>query len=331
MLTIALFHEASGWTLPDRYVEQIRKAAGESMTVRRVATRHDLLEALPDTTHMIGLPLTEEQLRPHLEHLRWIQLAHSSGDLSDVLMLALEAGVRVTSASAFRAPQVAEHAMALVLAMVRKIDAAVRAQEEHRWAADELSGAVLTLNTMKLGILSADHIDDEIAKRASCFGAGTLALRRLDGSAPEHVDQVIDPHEIDTLIKQSDVLVVAMPRTNATRNLVNHSRVAMMKQTAFLVDVSRSGVVEQEALLRALRKRRIAGAALDVFESEPLPRTSPLWTMANVIVSPHVCAATPDYWHRATTVFCENIRRLTSETELIDELRPEWFGAGAPA
>ena len=329
VLTIALFHESSGWSLPERYVEQIRTAAGDRMEVRRVTSRHELLEALPETTHLIGLPLTEEQFRPHVERLEWIQLGHSSGDASDVLLMALEAGARVTSAATFRSPQVAEHAMALVLAMLRRIDAAVRAQEEHRWAAEELSGGAHSLNGMKLGVLSTDRIDDEIGRRARCFGAEVLALRRLDGSAPEAVDEVIDRGEIDSLIKRSDVVVVAMPRTPSSRNLVDTARVKMMKQTAYLVDVSRSGVVEQEALLRALRKRRIAGAGLDVFETEPLPKASPLWTMANVIVTPHICAATPDYWSRATVVFCENVRRILAGEPLLDELRPEWFGAGA--
>lgn len=325
LLTVALFHEPSGWALPDRYVDQLRDAAGGKLDVRRVTGRAELLDVLPDTTHLIGFPITEEQFRSQGASLEWIQLAHSSGDESDALIAALENNVLVTSASAVRAPQVAEHAMALALALARRLDSAIHAQGEHRWAADELSRTMRTLNGLNVGILSQDRIDAELSRRAAAFGAHTIALRRLDGTEDDGADEVFDAAQADEVIRRADVLIVAMSRMRASRRLINAQRLALMKPTAVLVDVSRSGVVEQEALLRALRRQKIAGAGLDVFDSEPLPRTSPLWTMANVIITPHVCAATPDYWGRATTFFCENVRRIVSGETPIDILRPEWY------
>lgn len=328
LLTVALFHEPSGWTLPDRYVDQLREAAAGRLDVRRVTGRTELLDTLPHTTHLIGFPLTEEQYRAHGESVRWVQLAHSSGDETDALLAALDRGITVTSASAVRAPQVAEHAMALVLTLMRRIDAAIRAQGEHRWAGDQISRSIRTLNGLTMGILSNDRIDSELARRSGCFGARALALRRLDGTACEEVDEVFDLSEVDELVRRSDVLVVATARTRSTRRLMSAARIAMMKPSAVLIDVSRSGVVEQEGLLRALRREKIAGAGLDVFESEPLPRTSPLWTMANVLITPHVCAAAPDYWDRATAFFCENVRRVVAGERPIDVLQPQWYGLG---
>ena len=329
LLTVALFHEPSGWALPDRYVDQLREAAGGTLDVRRVTGRTELLEILPETSHLIGFPITEEQFRTQGAELEWVQLAHSSGDETDSLLAALERGVMVTSASSVRAPQVAEHAMALTLALVRRIDSAIRAQGEHRWAGDDLARRVRTLNGLTFAVLSQDRIDSELCRRASCFGAHTLALKRLDATECQEAEEVLDAGKLDDAIRRADVLIVAMSRMRASRRLINASKLALMKPTAMLVDISRSGVVEQEALLRALRREKIAGAGLDVFESEPLPRTSPLWTMANVIITPHICAATPDYWGRATMFFCENIRRIVGGEPPIDVLRPEWYGLAA--
>lgn len=329
VLTLGVFHEPTGWSLPESHAERIREAAGSHLEFRRATSRAELIEALPDTTHLIGLSLTEEGVRAHGGALRWVQQAHSSGDGVDSLEALLEAGVRVCSAGSIRAPFVAEHAMALCLAMLRNVDAAVRAQAEHAWSAGEMASSMGTLMGCRVGIIAMDSVDEEIARRAKAFGAETMALSRLASGTAPSVDHVVDRGDIDEIVRGADVLFVAMPRIGNDR-LVDASRVGMMKSSSILVDVSRGGVVDHEALLRSLRRNRIAGAALDVFDREPLPRTSPLWTMANVIVSPHVASAGPAYWDRATDVFCENVRRVVSGGgELIDELSAAWYGVAA--
>jgi len=329
-LTVAVFHETTGWSLPDPLLDRIRACAEPTFEVREAPTRADLTEILPETDALIGLPITDEQLAPHAARLRWIQLTHSIGDATPAVTAAIRAGARVTSAAPARAPQVAEHAMALTLALTRRIDAAVRAQGEHRWMNEQLAGQVRSLHGAAVGLVGSGHVGEEIARRARAFGARVLVSG--PGQPPEDellADDRFDLEHINDMIMQSDVVIVATPRLPSTIDLIGKKQLGAFKPSAILVDVSRAGVVRQDALIEALRRGRLAGAALDVFRTEPLPETSSLWTMPNVILTPHVSAATPRYWEQACNLFCTNVERLVAGKALIAELEPAHFQAHA--
>jgi D-2-hydroxyacid dehydrogenase (NADP+) len=324
-LTVAVFDEGAEWALEEHHVARIREAAGDAFAVGVVRSRRELAEALPRTNAIVGFPVTRDQIEPHLGRLEFVQLTHSMGDRSAAVVAALEAGVRVCSAATIRAPQVAEHAVALTLMLVRRIDAAVLRQAEHRWSSSELGARIGMLRGSTVGLVAMGVMGEQIAQRLKAFGVTTLATRREPTNPFLHVDEMFPTEDLNEMLARCDVVIVAAPRVPLTRHLMGRKQFAAMRRSAVLVDVSRGGVVDQQALIDALRRGSIASAALDVFETEPLPSTSPFWTMPNVVVTPHVAAASPAFWEQATDVTCNNLRRLRDERELIDELDLERF------
>ncbi|HBS29461.1 MAG TPA: D-2-hydroxyacid dehydrogenase [Phycisphaerales bacterium] len=242
---------------------------------------------------------------------------------------AIRAGVRVTTAASIRAPQVAEHALALLLALTRRLRQAWAAQGERRWAAEAIAPAVRDLAGATAGVVAMGTIGQEIAQRLKAFGMHVLATRKDPANPYMFVDEVLAPERMHELLARSDAVIVATPRTPVTEGLITKGLLGQMKPSALLVDVSRGGVVSQGALVTALQKGKIAGAALDAFETEPLPPNSALWGLENVILTPHVASASPRYWQSATEIVCRNLARLREGRPLIDEVTPEWYGASA--
>lgn len=325
LLTIAVFNEANGWRLPDRHVDRIALAAGDSIEIHRTSSRAELSQALDETAYLIGQPPADDEMLSRCHQLEWLQLTGAVGDFELSLFPALHSGVRVCTAASIRAPQVAEQAMCLILALLRRLDLSLQAQAEQRWASIEIASKVRTLWGTTLGVVSMGPIGKEIALRARAFGAHVLATERAGVNAADVADEVLGAHQISELMARSDVVVVSTPRAPATEGMIGRTQLGQMKPTAILIDVSRGGVVQQQALIEVLRRGKIAGAGIDVFESEPLPPNSPLWTLTNVILTPHVSSATPMYWNRATEIICENLTRLAQGKRLIDEVHEEWY------
>lgn len=326
-LTVAVFHESSRWSLALSHIEQIREAVGDALSIVQVRSGAELVDALPATTHLLGTPSTADDLVPHLEHLKFIQLAHGAGDATPSVTSAVEAGIPVASAASVRAPQVSEHAMALMLALIRRLDGAMIKMNEHSWSPHELAPTVRTLHGATVGIIALGPVATELRVRLGAFGA----ITRFIGFDPDNPDALdltdFTAGPLMAALDGCDVVVVATPRLPATSRLIGRKELAALPAHAILIDVSRGGVVRSEALIDALRRGKLAGAGLDVFEDEPLPSDSPYWTMQNVLVTPHIAAASPDYWDRACAHFCNNLRRILDGQDPIDLIRPSWLDA----
>jgi phosphoglycerate dehydrogenase-like enzyme len=325
-LTLAIFQEAMQWRLPDAHVAAIRSAAGD-LEVRTVATRAELLDALPRTSQLIGFPLTYDQFEQLGKTVEWVQMTGPLGDAITSLLPAVRRGVRVATAASIRGPQIAEHAIALTLALLRRIDDAVLAQTEHRWAAGEIAPLMRSLHGSTVGIVAFGTMRDEIAQRVKALGVHVLATSTDPDDDHIHIDEMMELPRLEKLLVRSDVVIVASPRHPGSKPLIGRREFSRMGEETVLIDVSRGGVVDQSALLEALRRQRIAGAGIDAFETQPLPSASPLWTMPNVIITPSVAAASAHYWEHATEVICRNIRRFAEGRPLIDELTTDWFDA----
>lgn len=325
-LTLAIFQEAEGWRLPDAHVEAIR-AAAKGTVVRTVASRAELLGVLPKTTQLVGFPLTYDQFEQMGASVEWVQMTGPLGDAISSLLPAVRRGVRVATAASIRGPQIAEHALALTLALLRRIDDAVLAQTEHRWAANEIAPAMRSLHGSTVGIVAFGTMRDEIAQRVKALGVQVLATSARPDDDHIHIDEMLELSRLEDLLVRSDVVIVASPRHPGSKPLIGRRELSKMGGQTVLIDVSRGGVVDQIALLDALRRQRIAGAGIDAFETQPLPSASPLWTMPNVIITPSVAAASAHYWEHATEVICRNIRRFAEGRPLIDELTTDWFDA----
>ena len=243
--------------------------------------------------------------------LRWAQItAAGVEDLLDSELI--RSGVTLTTASGIHAVPIGEYVMGVMLAFAKGLPGAMRAQAERTWRpylAEELCGKTV-------GILGLGAIGGYVAKLAKADGMRVLAVRRSVRQRAEGreaviagVDEMLPPSDLPYLLSQADYVVIAVPLTPESRGLIGERELRLMRPTARLINVSRGAVVDEAALVRALKEGWIAGAALDVVQQEPLPHDSELWGMDNVILTPHISGGTPVYMERAVELFSDNLRR----------------------
>jgi phosphoglycerate dehydrogenase-like enzyme len=223
-------------------------------------------------------------LRRHAPRLRWVQLPTMGFD--PVEIHGVPPGVTVTNAGDAYAPTVAEHAVAMLLALVRRIPEAVRNAGTGTW---DQSNAIRigTLHGATVAVIGFGNIGREVAARLRGFGARVVAVTR-SGRADELADEAVPVERLNEVLGRSDAVVLAVPLTAATRHLIGAEALAAMKPQAILINVALGGVVDHVALAEALAAGRLGGAGIDVTEPEPLPPGDPLWTMPQVLVTPHV-------------------------------------------
>lgn len=256
-----------------------------------------------------------DALLPHAANVRWAAFWNAGIDhvLSPALEQRMREGLIVTNASGMHGAQMAEHAMAMVLAFTRAMPHFWREQSKGRWQREpSIGGVVDELAGKRMGIVGMGHIGRALARRAEAFDVLVRGLRSNHTSA-----------ELDDVLAESDHLVVLAPLTPQTHHLIDAGRLARMKPTAYLYNLARGPVVDEDALIEVLRERRIAGAGLDVFEREPLPADSPLWQLSNVILTPHAGGATPHYFERAAQLFLANLERFERGAPLEQMHQPE--------
>jgi phosphoglycerate dehydrogenase-like enzyme len=263
--------------------------------------------ALPDTEVLFGawagaLPsLDFTQLAPLL---RWVQLTHAGAEQVDPALVG--AATRVTTVGGMSSGPIAEWVLGCMLIFAKGWPGLWRSQQAHAWERfmpRELAGTTV-------GIVGLGAIGSEVATRARALGCKVIGMRRsTTGGAHPLADEVVPPSGLAHLLAASDFVLLAAPLTAETRGLIDARALASMKPTAVLINVARGGLVDEAALVHALRAGTIGGAALDVFAVEPLPADSPLWDLERVILSPHIAAGTERYYERATALFCENLAR----------------------
>jgi phosphoglycerate dehydrogenase-like enzyme len=238
-------------------------------------------------------------------NLRWIQTT-SAGVGQAVQRYGLDqTGVIVTTSSGVHAGPLAEFVMMAVLMFVKNAAYLLAEKRKHsfnRFCAEELAGRTMA-------VVGPGRVGSNVARLAKAFGMRTTALPRRDRSPEElGVDKVYRRDELHAMLAEADVVVLIMPHTPETENMIDASAIAQLKPTAILVNIARGQVIDEDALIAALRENRIAGAALDVFRHEPLPPDSPLWDLPNVIINPHSASTADTETAKITDLFCENLR-----------------------
>lgn len=271
-------------------------------------------------------------------NLRWIQFHWAGVDHAIDAPILHKSGLVATSLSGAVAPKIAEYVLALLLALGHRLPDLIDHQRKSDWPKDRWKRfSPKELNSSTFGIVGYGSIGREVARLAAAFGATILATKRDamhpadSGYTPEGLGDPtgellrrLYPHQaLRSMLRECDYIVVTVPLTSETRNLIGGEELAVVKPSAYLIDISRGGIVNHAALIAALRERKIAGAALDVFPEEPLPADSPLWKFTNVIISPHISGNTPNYdWH-ALALFAENLQRYLSGQSLYNRIDPE--------
>ena len=317
-LLITLYHRFELWNAPDWLAERIRSDF-PMLTVVQLPNYDRVPGEIADAEIYFGWSLRAEQLA-QAKKLRWI---HSTAAAVHQLMIPelRDSKIVVTNARDIHGPVVAEHAMALIFALAKRLPSAMRFQQQHVWAQTqlwheappprELAGATLL-------VLGLGSIGQGIAKGAKALGMHVIAVREHPQKGSGDAHEVHAIAQLDGLLPRADYVVITAPLTEVTRNLFNAERLARMRRDAYLINVARGPIVDEAALARALNKNQLAGAALDVFASEPLPTDSPLWNLENLLITPHSASLSDKMWQRHFVLISENLRRYLSGKPLLN-------------
>ena len=316
-LLIVVHHRFDLWNVPAWFGEQLVAEFPRLEIVQR-DSYEGLEEHLRDAEILFTISLRAEQFA-FAKKLRWIH-APSAAVHQLLFPELVKSDVVMTNSREVHGPVVAEHVMALMFALAKKIPLAVRLQGKRIWGQQAIwdEGAhPREIGSATLGLIGVGSIGGRVAEMASALGMRVIAVREhVEKGRPAGVERVYPPRAMDEVLRESDLVVLAAPLLNETRGLINAARLGVMKPTAYLINVGRGPQVDEKALVEALRSRRIAGAALDVFEQEPLQEDSSLWELENLLITPHTAGLTEKLWHRHYELFSENLRRYFAGREL---------------
>ena len=317
-LLIVLHHRFELWNAPSWFTERLLREF-PNLKVTHLDSYDRIEDEIGDAEVVLAWSIRPEQFIA-AGKLRWI---HSPAAAVHQFMFPelIKSDVILTNAREVHGPVVAEHVIAIIFALAKNIPEAVRLQGKHMWGQEsiwrsqsrprELAGATL-------GLVGLGSIGGEVAKRAAALAMRVLAVRENPTKeVPEGVTQVYAPAHLPTLLEKSDYVVLAAPLTPSTRQLINAERLSQMKSHACLINVGRGPLIDEIALAAALRNHQIGGAALDVFEQEPLPSESPLWDLENLLITPHTAGLTEKLWDRHYELFTENLRRYLAKQPLL--------------
>jgi phosphoglycerate dehydrogenase-like enzyme len=306
------------WNSPEWFAQRLQRDFPQIQVVHH-ASYQGIDSDLRDAEIVVTWSLWPEQFAL-AKQLRWI---HSPAAAVHQLMFPelVQSDVILTNARGVHGPVVAEHVIALIFALAKQIPQAVRLQQKHIWGQEIIwrgSPRPRELADATLGLIGVGSIGDEVAERAAALGMRVIATRgNPEKGRPEGVTQILPASEVDALLENSDFVVLAAPTTPATNSLINRERLARMKPGAFLINVGRGPLVDEAALIDVLRNGKIGGAALDVFEHEPLPADSPLWDIENLLLTPHTAGLTEKLWERHYALISENLRRYLAHEPLL--------------
>ncbi len=298
-------------------------------------------ERLPDHLQLVHTNDREtiEQVAPHVEaiagwfkpssllnmpNLKW---AHFWGVGTDWLQKhpeMVDMPFVLTNVAGHSRTQITEHIFGMLLTLARHLDNAVLAQHAAVWArtysppeAEKFkdtpfahsSGDMFELSDKTMLILGLGGIGSRTAKLAKAFDMHTIGVRRTVSKPAKFVDRLVGIDQLDAVLPKADVVVVTLPYTQETHHLLNAKTLALMKPSSILINIGRGEIIDEPALIVALRNKTIRAAALDVFEQEPLPADSPLWQMKNVLITSHYAGSSPRYHERAGQIFIDNLER----------------------
>jgi len=304
--------------LPRKFVDSIKKLSPR-LSVHQATHDKELLVLIEDADVLFAGRFSKE-LFLSAKKLKWIQTSFVGVDRFLFPEVA-RSDVIVTNASGVNSVAVAEHVIALILCLNRDLKLFMNNQAKRQWKTGDVD-LMTRLNELPgstLGIVGLGAIGEEIAKRAKCLGMNVIATKKhLEGKKPDYVDTIIPPEKLKNLLSKSDFVVIQLPLTESTEGIIGQSELKSMKPTAYLVNASRGRIIQEKALVKALHEKWIAGAALDTFATEPLPKDSPLWTMENIIITPHVAGLTPKYLDRLVGIFCENLMHFLKDEKMIN-------------
>jgi phosphoglycerate dehydrogenase-like enzyme len=286
-----------------------------------VTSPEELARAIADaeilvTSNRVCTPAYGEALRRNARKLRWIFF--SSSGIERGVAAGIPEGVRVSNSTGVKAAMVSEHAMLLLLALLRQLPECQAHQRAHLYTRAETNVRLRTLEDATVCVFGRGAIGRALARKLEAFDARVIAVSRM----PAEPGGIVYPRERRReAIALADAVVICTAGDETSYHMIGAAEIAAMKPTAYLVNVARGEIVDEAALITALREGRLAGAGLDVNEVEPLPTDSPLWDMPNVILSPHVAGGGSTGYFMHKKLFEQNLARLKAGEPLINECK----------
>lgn len=284
---------------------------------KRILSARDDINLVDDleSAEVILGGISREEFRM-ARNLRWIQ---ATGAGVDGLLFPelVESDVILTNASGVHPIPIAEHTFALILAITRGLIKSFEGKRRKEWLHNEVF--IDELYGKTIGIIGYGRIGQGIARLAKGFGMRVIGLKRDPGKEVEvKPDVLLGKDSLDILLKESDVVVIIVPLTKETYHMIGERELRLMKPTSILINVARGKVVDESALIKALKEKWIFSAGLDVFETEPLPPESELWGLDNVVITPHIAGLNPHYTDRLLDIFIRNLQAYPDISKMIN-------------
>ena len=296
----------------------LKQLEGASDKVRLVpATRANVLQEIADADAVIG-EVTPDQVRA-AKNLKWVQV--TSAGVERVLDKSggtdlRDSAIVLTNNKVVQGPEIADHAMALLLSLSRRIPKFVADREQANWNRQSYDG--IELNGKTAVVIGVGGIGTQIAIRAHAFGMDVIGVDPEDKPFTPFIKKMVKPDQLDSVLPLANVVFVSAPLTPASEKMMGSRQFDLMKPDSYFIAVSRGGLYDMNALVRLLDSKRLAGAGVDVTDPEPLPRTHPLWRFDNAIITPHVAGQSDQIEARIVATIRENIARFADGRPLVN-------------
>jgi phosphoglycerate dehydrogenase-like enzyme len=316
MKLAAFFHlKEVRWSLHENTLRHWRERFPQ-VDVTSVEDPAELQSAVADAEAFVGWRLPPEHFGG-ARKLRWIHSA-SAGIEACLFPELIESDVVLTNSTGLHATCIPEHVLGQMLVLARNFHEAQRLQQRAEWnrfAVIAYGSGVRELAGSNLAILGAGPIGSNLARMATALGMRVRVMRR-DATRPVPHAEVVPQSALHELLGWADFVVLAVPLTAETQRMIGEAELRAMKSSACLINIARGEVIDEDALVRCLRAGGLAGAALDVFEEEPLPAAHPFWSLPNLVLTPHISGYTPAYFDKMLAIFEDNLARYLDERPL---------------
>lgn len=296
----------------------VQELAGVSPKAQIVpVSAENIMREIGDADAYVG-DITPEQVRAG-KRLQWVQVM--SAGVEGVLFLSggndlRDSKIVLTNNKIVQGPEIADHAMAMLLMLSRRLRQYVADDQQETWDGAVFKG--IELNGKTAVVIGAGGIGNQIATRAWAFGMNVIGVDPEDKPFSPFIQKVVKPDRLDEVLPQADVVFISAPHTEKSHKMMGAAQFELLKPNSYFVAVSRGGVYDMGALVRALDSKRLAGAGVDVTDPEPLPKGHPLWKFNNVVITPHIAGRSDRDHERMTGTVKENIRRFVDGKPLVN-------------
>lgn len=303
------------------YIDRLEKQAALGGYWQKVAAQEDLDTLLAEAEVIFGTIVFPDDLLLRAPRLKWVHIANVGVErylATDMF----KGNMTVTNSRGALAIPIAEHVLTFMCMLAKNASRILSNQQNERWE----RFVTMELRDRVVGILGLGAIGNEVARLARGIGMKVIATRRSTTKRERSVlgvDEIFPLKDLPQMLGESDFVVIAAPLTAETRGMVSEAELRAMKPTSSIINIARGAIIDQAALVKALKEGWIAGAGLDVVETEPLPPGNELWRMPNVIISPHMAGSSDGRPRRLVDLFCENLKRYLAGEKLVNVIDPK--------